>query len=95
MILEIKKGRTPTTPERNTINKDSSREKLNRIAQLPDKEAMQGLLSQISLKDVVDILIVTFLIYQGLLIVYGTRAVQMLTGVGILVGLFWVVKSLR
>lgn len=56
---------------------------------------MQGLLSQISLKDVVDILIVTFLIYQGLLIVYGTRAVQMLTGVGILVALFWVGHSFK
>jgi diadenylate cyclase len=56
---------------------------------------MQGLLSQITWKDVVDILIVTFLLYQGLLIIYGTRAVQMLTGVGILMGLFWVGHSFK
>lgn len=56
---------------------------------------MQGLISQVTGKDVIDILIVTFLIYQGLLIVYGTRAVQMLTGVGILVALFWLGHSFR
>lgn len=43
----------------------------------------------------VDILIVTFLLYQGLIIIYGTRAVQMLTGVGILVALFWVGHSFK
>lgn len=43
----------------------------------------------------VDILIVTFLLYQGLLIIYGTRAVQMLTGVGILMGLFWIGHSFK
>lgn len=42
------------------------------------------------IKDIVDIFIVAFLIYQGLLIVYKTRAVQMLTGLGILIALFWV-----
>lgn len=56
---------------------------------------MQSLIQSITLKDVIDILIVTFLIYQGLLIVYGTRAVQMLTGVGILVALFWVGHSFK
>jgi len=54
---------------------------------------MESLINQITLKDTVDILIVTFLIYQGLIIIYGTRAVQMLTGVGILVGLFWIGHS--
>ena len=48
-----------------------------------------------TLKDGLDIIIVAFLIYQGLLIVYGTRAVQMLTGVGILVGLVWVGHSFK
>lgn len=56
---------------------------------------MQSLISQITWKDVVDILIVTFLLYQGLLIIYGTRAVQMLTGLGILVALFWMGHSFK
>ncbi|MEC7277989.1 MAG: diadenylate cyclase CdaA [Bdellovibrionota bacterium] len=56
---------------------------------------MQSIFSQLTLKDGLDIIIVAFLIYQGLLIVYGTRAVQMLTGVGILVGLFWVGHSFK
>jgi diadenylate cyclase len=42
--------------------------------------SIQSLIGQISLKDVIDVLAVTFLIYQALLIVHGTRAVQMLTG---------------
>lgn len=49
-----------------------------------------GILDQLSWKDLVDILFVAFLIYRGILIIHGTRAVQMLTGLGILVGLFWV-----
>ncbi len=56
---------------------------------------MASLIGHMGIKDVVDILIVTFLIYQGLLIVYGTRAVQMLTGMGILVGLFWMGHSYK
>lgn len=56
---------------------------------------MQSLLNQITWKDVIDILIVTFLLYQGLVIIYGTRAVQMLTGVGILVALFWMGHSFK
>jgi len=56
---------------------------------------MTSLIGHMGIKDVVDILIVTFLIYQGLLIVYGTRAVQMLTGMGILVGLFWIGHSFK
>lgn len=43
---------------------------------------------QIQLKDFVDILIVSILIYQVLSIVRGTRALQMLIGVGALAGLF-------
>jgi len=56
---------------------------------------MTGLIGHMGIKDVVDIFIVTFLIYQGLLIVYGTRAVQMLTGMGILVALFWIGHSYK
>lgn len=45
---------------------------------------------QVGLKDIIDILIVALLIYQGLLIIHGTRAVQMLIGVFLLVLLFWI-----
>jgi diadenylate cyclase len=45
---------------------------------------------QMSFKDIFDILIVAFMIYQVLLIIQGTRAVQMLIGLGLLVILFWV-----
>lgn len=51
--------------------------------------------SQLTLKSLLDILVVAFLIYQGLLIVHGTRAVQMLFGLGILVGLFWAGHSFQ
>jgi diadenylate cyclase len=53
-------------------------------------ESFQLFFGQVGPKDILDIFVVTFLIYQGLLIVRGTRAVQMLVGVMILVGLFWV-----
>ncbi len=39
--------------------------------------------------DVLDIFMVAFITYQFLLIIQGTRAVQMIIGVGILVILFW------
>jgi len=54
-----------------------------------------SLISHLGVKDVLDIFIVTFLLYQGFLIIHGTRAVQMLTGVGILVALFWVGHSYK
>ena len=57
--------------------------------------SLGGLLGQISLKDVLDILMVAFLIYQGLLIIHGTRAVQMLVGVGTLIALFWIGHSFK
>lgn len=53
-------------------------------------DSIQVFLGNISLKDVFDILIVALLIYQSLIIVRGTRAVQMLIGVGILIFLFWI-----
>ncbi len=48
------------------------------------------LIEQMSLKDALDIAIVALLIYQGLLIIRGTRAVHMLLGLLALLGLFWV-----
>lgn len=52
-----------------------------------------GLWSQMTFKDLTDILLVAVLIYQGLLIVHGTRAVQMLGGIGVLLVLFWIGHS--
>lgn len=46
--------------------------------------------SHLNLKDLIDILIVAVLIYQLLLIVRGTKAVQMIVGLGVLFVLFWV-----
>jgi diadenylate cyclase len=45
---------------------------------------------QVNFKDIIDILIVTFLIYQVLLIIRGTKAVQMIVGVGALGIIFWI-----
>ena len=45
--------------------------------------------SHLNFKDFVDIFIVTILIYQLLLIVRGTRAAQMIVGLGVLFCLFW------
>lgn len=55
--------------------------------------SLQALMGQIGFKDIVDVLAVTFLLYETLLIVHGTRAVQMLTGIGILLALFWLGHS--
>lgn len=48
------------------------------------------LTGQINFKDILDIVAVTFLIYQILFIVKGTRAVQMLFGVALLAVTFWI-----
>jgi diadenylate cyclase len=45
--------------------------------------------SHLNFKDLIDILIVTVLIYQLLLIVRGTKAAQMIVGLGVLFILFW------
>lgn len=45
--------------------------------------------SHLNFKDLIDILIVTILIYQLLLIVRGTKAAQMIVGLGVLFCLFW------
>jgi diadenylate cyclase len=48
---------------------------------------------QLTWKDTADILVVAFLIYQVLFIIRGTRAVQMLIGVGLMLALFWMGHS--
>jgi diadenylate cyclase len=55
-------------------------------------EYLQGMLRRppIGWWDVLDILIVSFLIYEFLKLIRGTRAVQMATGVLLIVGLFYV-----
>lgn len=45
--------------------------------------------------DVLDILIVAFVFYQVLLLIRGTRAVQMLTGLLLILGLSYTAKTLR
>jgi diadenylate cyclase len=52
-------------------------------------ELFESLMRQIEFKDGVDILIVATLIYQILLIIRGTRAVQMLIGFFAMTLLFW------
>ena len=67
---------------------------------------MIKILSLIRWQDVLDILIVTVIIYRGLLIIKGTKAAQMLIGIGVLfvallfskyLGLYtidWIIQSL-
>lgn len=50
---------------------------------------------QISPKDLFDIFIVSLIIYQALLIVHGTRAVQILVGLGFTIALFWFSVSFK
>jgi diadenylate cyclase len=45
--------------------------------------------THLNIKDLIDILIVAVIIYQLLLIVRGTKAAQMIVGLGFLFGLFW------
>ncbi|MCO4794161.1 MAG: diadenylate cyclase CdaA [Bacteriovoracaceae bacterium] len=52
--------------------------------------AIQLILEHVSFKDLVDVFIVSILIYQLLMIVHGTRALQMLVGIGVLFIMFWV-----
>lgn len=46
-------------------------------------------INHLNFKDIIDIFIVAILIYQLLLIVRGTKAAQMIVGLGVLFGLFW------
>ena len=50
---------------------------------------LTSFISHLNFKDLIDILIVTVLIYQLLLIVRGTKAAQMIVGLGVLFVLFW------
>lgn len=45
---------------------------------------VKALIEHLSWKDIFDVLIVSILFYQGLLIIRGTRALQVLTGIGLL-----------
>ncbi len=51
--------------------------------------ALSVLYEQFGLKDILDIFVVAFIFYHALFIIHGTRAVQMLIGLGILFLLFW------
>ena len=55
----------------------------------------QQLYLQVGVNDIVDIFIVSILMYQVLLIVHGTRAVQMLFGLLFLIVLYWLGVSFR
>ncbi len=48
---------------------------------------MEKFLSQLRWQDLIDIVIVSFIIYKVFLLVKGTRAARMLVGVGVLLGL--------
>jgi diadenylate cyclase len=58
-------------------------------------EVLTLLWQQIGWKDIIDITIVSLLIYQAVLIIHGTRSVQILVGVGLLMILFWFSLSYR
>lgn len=58
-------------------------------------EVIDVFFQQFNIKDLADIGVVSFLIYQGLKIVHGTRAVQMLMGLGFLVFLYWMAVSYK
>lgn len=49
---------------------------------------------QIRLLDILDVLIVTVLLYQLLLLIRGTRAVQLVTGLGVLFGVYGIARYL-
>lgn len=54
---------------------------------------LYGYIENINITDIVDISVVAFIIYRFLLIVQGTRAVQMLVGICGLASLYWVSLS--
>lgn len=58
-------------------------------------QLLTTLWQQIGIKDVFDILVVSVLLYQALLIVHGTRAVQILLGLGFTIILFWFSVSFK
>lgn len=58
-------------------------------------QTLEILWSYFKAKDVFDVVVVSFLFYQLLLIIKGTRAAQMLFGIGALLALFWIAVSFR
>lgn len=58
-------------------------------------DVLLTLWNQIGWKDLIDIGIVAILIYQGLLIIHGTRSVQIVLGVAFLMILFWIALSYK
>jgi len=52
--------------------------------------ALTSIFAHFNFKDIIDIFIVAIIIYQLLLIVRGTKAVQMIIGLGVLFILFWI-----
>lgn len=51
--------------------------------------------AQIRFLDILDVLIVAMLLYQLLLLIRGTRAVQLVTGLGVLFGVYGIARYLR
>ena len=58
-------------------------------------QTLEILWSYFKTKDVFDVIVVSFLFYQLLLIIKVTRAAQMLFGIGALLALFWIAVSFR
>jgi diadenylate cyclase len=58
-------------------------------------EVIQHLRTSLRFRDILDVLIVAFLVYRLLLLVKGTRAMQMLTGLGILAIGYFLSSSLE
>lgn len=56
------------------------------------KDILRNLQYSLRLSDLLDVLVVAFIVYRALLLIRGTRAMQMLTGLGIL-GLAFIVSS--
>jgi diadenylate cyclase len=54
---------------------------------------IQEVISNLHVKDLFDIFVVAFIIYELLIIIHGTRAVQILIGVGAICALQWVSVS--
>jgi diadenylate cyclase len=56
---------------------------------LQEIEHFIGVFRSIQLKDVIDILVVAFLIYRILLLLQGTKALQMLAGLTVIILLYF------
>lgn len=54
---------------------------------------LSGVFENFNITDLIDILIVSFIVYRFLLIVQGTRAVQMLVGISAMAILYWISLS--